>query len=167
MGNLGDTLDLLWLVCGPFYLIVTVVLAVMIAGAASYLVMVRRNPQLLGVFLPLTFFPLFVGAFRSILSLSAAVNLLRHAETSAGVMSESVMLMGMALLPLLFGFVASLPGFMIVAAGRAQVVWKATHSGSDPRTKKSQPKPRRPGYGGDEIQEEAEKFLSRLTSSRE
>jgi hypothetical protein len=168
MGNLKDTLDLLWMVCGPIPLISQIVFAVMITCGAIFFIGVRRNSQLLSVLLPLTFFPLFIGAFQSLLSLSAAVNLLRDAETSSGVMSESVTLMGMALLPLLFGFIASLPGFMVVAAGRAHIVWNATTHQSPSARSRQPPKPRRAGYSGDdEIQDEAEKFLSRLTSTRD
>ena len=138
-----------------------------IARAAAHLVFVQRNPPVLGDFPPVTFFPFFVAAFRSLLSLSAVIGLLRESRTSSTDISESVMLMGMSFLPLLFGLIASLPGFMIVAVGRAQVVWKATATTTFAANKKTASKSRRNTYGDHEIQEEAERFLTKISSPRE
>ncbi len=121
--------ELLLLTCGWPCLIALLLLSALTWGGGIYLIQTRRRMIIID-YLPLTWLPLLVGGFRSLLGMITALSLLRGTGGD-----EGALLVGMAFVPMLLGFSLSIPGFVTVAAGRAALTWHAAKPVAEPHSK--------------------------------
>ncbi len=96
------------------------------------------------------------------MSLAEAINLIRTSNDAV----ESSLLIGMAVAPTLLGFVLSLPAFMVIAAGRAAITWRASVTKETSVVPKPHLKPAS-SNSMESLYEESERYLAKLTRSRE
>lgn len=159
-----DVLELARVSSGDTFLIVMVVFELLLIGLATYLIFFVRHQHALGVCIPLSFAPLFIGCFRSLITLATAVTISESMRENSGTQPNFVMLIGVSLAPLLLGAVISAPAFLMLSLVRfylsieAYLPRRKSNEISDEETEKA--------AAAEFDNELANSYLAKLTRSR-
>jgi hypothetical protein len=165
MGWVLDLFSLLNITCGTEFLVLFLVVELLLVLGGLYSLLVVGHQHALVIMLPLTLIPLFLGGLRSLITLSTAVDLLRAADSSSADQPDGVLLLAMSAAPVLFGVVATMPAFLMVAVGRVWMTWQANRP---PKAAKSAVESGLTGTSRDvdHTATDAEVYMAELTRSR-
>ncbi len=163
MAALANAWDLLTVSCRVEFLVLMLASELILLVAAFYFMLRIPNQHALGVFLPLTSLPLFIGGLRSLLTLAMALSLLQSTADSPADQPDGTMLLGMSAMPLLAGVVIMMPCFTLIASARAYMMWLANRPIPAP---KETPPDRAKDRTMVTAEDDANDYLAQLTRGR-
>lgn len=153
---------LFWNLFGPVLTVSLIVLSVLLAAIAIYLVSSSQRAKLGSALMPFCFVPFAVGSISGFMRIVSSLEIQLDGPSDFDL--DPTVLLTMNFLPLLAGIIASLPAYFILAAGNWRIAWRAN---SLPIPSENKPAKHPEDYDPiADLERETDQYLDQLTKPR-